>query len=335
MIKTKLNIENIRKFVMNHILYIIMLLLIVVITCFSPRFLSFQVFRDILMQSTIKLVVAAGCLFIIISGGADLSGGRMVGFAAVISGSLAQQSTYYLKFWPQLPELPIIVPFVVSILVGALVGSFNGWVVSKLKVPAFLATLGTQMLIYGTNSLYFNREPNSSQPLGGYQDAFVNIGTGSFLGVPYLIIIALAVLIFVHVLLTKTKIGKEIFAVGGNLEASKVSGINVFKIQLFTYSMAGALYGLAGTMEAIRTGSATSAYGNGYELDAIASCIVGGCSLSGGVGTVSGVFFGVVIFNVINYGLTFIGLSSYWQFVVKGAIIIFAIALDVRKNKTD
>lgn len=325
-------IHTVRKLLMSKVLYLIMILMVIVIACISPDFLSFRVLRDILMQSSTKLIVAAGCLFIIISGGADLSGGRMVGFAAVISGSLAQQSTYYLKFWPNLPELPVFVPFIVSVLVGLLVGCFNGWVVSKLKVPAFLATLGSQMIIYGVNCLYFNKAPNNSQPLGGYKESFMNIGTGTVLGIPYLIIISTAVLLAVHVLLTKTNLGKEIFAVGGNFEAAKVSGINVYKIQLFTYGMAGALYGLAGCIESVRTGSATSAYGNGYELDTIASCIVGGCSLSGGVGTVPGVFVGVIIFNVINYGLTFVGLSSYWQYVVKGLIIIGAIALDVRKN---
>lgn len=328
----KQNTQSIQKFIMNKILYIIMIIMVIMIACISPKFLSLRVLRDILMQSSTKLIVAAGCLFIIISGGADLSGGRMVGFAAVISGSLAQQSTYYLKFWPNLGEMPIWVPFAVSIAVGLLVGCFNGWVVSKLQVPAFLATLGSQMIVYGINCLYFNKEPNNSQPLGGFRPEFTNIGTGTILGIPYLIIISIVVLIAVHILLTKTNLGKEIFAVGGNFEAAKVSGINVYKIQLFTYGIAGALYGLAGCIESIRTGSATSAYGNGYELDAIASCIVGGCSLSGGVGTVPGVFFGVIIFNVINYGLTFVGLSSYWQYVVKGAIIIFAIALDVRKN---
>ena len=203
--------------------------------------------------------------------------------------------------------------------------------VSKLKVPAFLATLGTQMIIFGFSSLYFNMEPNSSQPLGSLLKGFRNLGGGSILGIPVIVIIALLVMLVVWILLTKTCLGKEIFAVGGNLEAARVSGINVFKIQLITYSIAGACYGLAGALEAARTSSATSAYGSGYELDAIASCIVGGCSVAGGVGTVGGVFAGVIIFNVLSYGLTFIGISPYWQNVVKGLIIIGAVALDVRK----
>lgn len=320
-----------KQFLTDYAIYIILLGLIAVITVISPKFFSLRVAKDILMQSAVRIVVAMGCMFIIISGSADLSGGRMVGLAALVSASFAQTATASLKFWPGLPELPAIVPVLIAMLVGVMFGVFNGLVVSKLKVPAFLATLGTQMIIFGFASLYFNKAPNNSQPLGNMTDGFRAMGSQSFAGIPYIVMIAVGVMLIVWVLLNKTCLGKEIFAVGGNLEAARVSGINVFKIQMITYSLAGACYGLAGAMEAARTGSATSAYGLGYELDAIASCIVGGCSIAGGVGTVGGVFAGVIIFNVISYGLTFIGISPYWQNVVKGLIIIGAVALDVRK----
>lgn len=328
MIKNKLDTKSL---LMDYAIYVILTALVVIIAVISPKFLSINVAKDILMQSAVRIVVAMGCMFIIISGSADLSGGRMVGLAALIAASLAQTANASLKFWPNLPELPVIIPVVVSVAVGLLVGCANGFIVSKLKVPAFLATLGVQMILYGSNCLYFNKAPNNSQPLGGFLKSFSRIGTGSVAGIPFLIIIAVVVMILVHILLTKTCLGKEIFAVGGNPEAARVSGINVFKITMITYGIAGACYGLAGCLEATRTGSASSSYGLGYELDAIASCIVGGCSAGGGVGGVPGVFFGVIIFNVINYGLTFIGLSSYWQYVVKGLIIVAAIAIDVRK----
>ena len=322
---------NGKQFLVNYAIYLILLALIIVITVISPKFLSLSVFKDILMQSSVRIVVAMGCMFIIISGSADLSGGRMVGLSSLIAASLAQQATAGLKFWPGLPELPAFVPVLVSMVVGVCFGVFNGLVVSKLRVPAFLATLGSQMMIFGFSSLYFNKAPNNSQPLGSLTTGFKALGGGSIAGVPIIVLIAVAVMVVVWILLTKTCLGKEIFAVGGNLEAARVSGINVFKIQMITYSIAGACYGLAGALEAARTASATSAYGQSYELDAIASCIVGGCSVAGGVGTVGGVFAGVIIFNVISYGLTFIGISPYWQNVVKGLIIIGAVALDVRK----
>ncbi len=315
----------------NYALYIIMALMILIIGMMSPKFFSLRVLRDILMQSSTRIIVAMGCMFILVSGSADLSGGRTVGLAAVVAGSLAQKSDYYIKFWPNLPEMPVIVPLIAAILIGLMVGLANGFSVAKLKVPSFLATLGWMMVAYGANCLYSNKPPNNSQPLGGFLKPFTDLGTASFLSVPYIIFIAIGVCIAVHILLTKTCLGREIFAAGSNSEAARVSGINVFKIQMITFAIAGACYGLAGCLEAARTGSATSTYGNGYEMDAIASCIVGGCSLTGGVGNVFGVFFGVLIFNVINYGLTFIGLSSYWQYVVKGLIIIFAVSIDMRK----
>jgi len=323
--------NNIKQFLMNYAIYMILLSLIVIIAIISPRFLSLDVARDILMQSSVRIIVALGCMLIIVSGSADLSGGRMVGLAALVAGSLAQKATYSLKFWPNLPEMPIIVPIIASILVGVMFGAFNGWTISKLKVPAFLATLGSQMVIFGVASLYFNKKPNNSQPLGSFTKSFSTLGTGSVLGIPYIVIIAVVCMAIVWMLYNKTCLGKEIFAVGGNMEAARVSGINVFKIQMVTFTLAGAFYALAGCLEAARTGGATSAYGAGMELDAIASCIVGGCSITGGVGTVGGVFAGVIIFNVLNYGLTFIGISPYWQNVVKGLIIISAVALDVRK----
>lgn len=322
---------NMKEFLMNYALYLIMLLIVIVIACISPKFISLRVIRDILTQSSTRILVALGCMFIIVSGSADLSGGRVVGLAAVVSGSLAQQATYSNRFWPQLGELPVLVPILASVLVGLLVGVCNGYAVAKLKVPAFLATLGMQMIAYGVNCLYFNKAPNNSQPLGGYKESFGNLGTGAIAGIPILVIIALSLCLVVWVVQTRTCLGREIFATGGNPNAARVSGINVFKILMITYMIAGALYGFAGCLEAARTGSATSSYGLSYELDAIASCIVGGCSAGGGIGTVPGVIAGVLIFNVINYGLTFIGLSSYWQFVVKGLIIIIAVAIDVRK----
>ena len=316
---------------MRYAIYFILLALIIIIGIISPNFFSLDVFRDILTQSSVRIVMALGCMFIIISGSADLSGGRMLGLAALVAGSLAQQASYSLKFWPQLPEMPVIVPILASMAVGVLFGAFNGWTVAKLRVPAFLATLGSQMILFGVSSLYFNKAPNNSQPLGSFTQSFSNFGSGSIMEIPYLVIVAVVCLVVVWLLLTKTCLGKDIFAVGGNAEAARVSGINLFKIQMITFIMAGIFYGLSGSMEAARTGSATSAYGNAYELDAIASCIVGGCSITGGVGTVGGVFAGVIIFNVISYGLTFIGISPYWQNVVKGLIIISAVALDVRK----
>jgi methyl-galactoside transport system permease protein len=148
------------------------------------------------------------------------------------------------------------------------------------------------------------------------------------------VIIAAVITLITYVLFNKTVYGKNIYAIGGNAEAARVSGVNVGRTLIVVYTVAGLLYGLGGALEAARTGGATNNYGNGYELDAIAACVVGGVSNLGGIGTVPGIVIGVLIFSVINYGLTFINMSPYWQQIVKGAIIIAAVSLDIRKYLT-
>jgi len=226
-------------------------------------------------------------------------------------------------------------PILIAIIAGLLCGLVNGIVVSKLNVPPFIATLGTMVIVYGLNSLYFDMDPNQSQPIGGLRPDFTTIGSG-FIGkgqysIPYIVLIALGVAAIVWVVFNKTKLGKNMYAIGGNMQAAKVSGIDVSKNLIYIYAIAGALYGLAGVLEAARTGGATNNYGNMYELDAIAACVVGGVSTTGGIGTVPGVLVGVIIFTLINYGLTFIGISPYYQLIIKGLIIIAAVAFDMRK----
>ena len=244
---------------------------------------------------------------------------------------MLQTASYARRFYPSLGQLNVLIPIIIAILVGLVFGLINGYVVSKLKVPPFIATLGTMVIIYGANSLYFDMKPNNSQPIGGLRADFTSIGTGSIGIVPNLVIIAVVVIAIMYILLNKTKFGKSCYAIGGNRDAAIVSGINVNKCLLLMYTIAGALYGLAGVLEASRTGGATNNYGNGYELDAIAACVVGGWSVSGGVGTVPGIVVGVLIFSVINYGLTFIGINPNWQQIIKGLIIVSAVAVDIRK----
>jgi len=187
------------------------------------------------------------------------------------------------------------------------------------------------------NSLYFDMEPNQSQPIGGLRRDFTNIGSGYIdLGggysIPYIVLIAIFVAAICWVVFNKTRLGKNMYAIGGNVQAAHVSGINVAKNLVWIYSIAGALYGLAGVLEAARTGGATNNYGNMYELDAIAACVVGGVSTAGGIGKVGGVMAGVLIFGVINYGLTYISVSPYLQLIIKGLIIVAAVAFDMRRQ---
>ncbi|MEI7026353.1 galactose/methyl galactoside ABC transporter permease MglC [Paenibacillus sp. y28] len=333
----KPGLDKIKHFLTQNAIYIVLVVLIAGIAMSDPNFLSITALRDILLQNSTRAIIALGAAFILITGGTDLSSGRVVGLTAVISASMLQIEEYPRRFFPDLGQLPLWVPVVLAVLAGLLVGLINGIIVARFHVPPFIATLGTMVIVYGANSLYFDMKPNESQPIGGLREDFTTwFGTG-FIGpngpysVPYIVIIAIVISCLVWVIFNKTRLGKNMYAIGGNMQAAKVSGINVGRNLIYIYSIAGALYGLAGVLEAGRTGGATNNYGNMYELDAIAACVVGGVSTAGGVGTVPGILAGVLIFGVINYGLTFIGVSPYWQLIIKGLIIVAAVAFDIRK----
>jgi methyl-galactoside transport system permease protein len=268
----------------------------------------------------------------------------------VLSASLLQSPDYLRLFYPNLsqtwlwvhaPWATLAIAILAAVAVCAIFGLLNGWIIAQFGVAPFIATLGAFAWIYGMNGLYFDMEPNNSQPIGGLRDDFTALGTGAFdirlfgvdvVSLPYIVLIALAVAVFMWVLMNKTTFGKNVYAIGGNVNAAKVSGINVYATTIVMYTIAGALYGLGGVLEASRTGGATNNYGTSYELDAIASCVVGGVSVTGGIGTVPGIVVGVLIFGVINYGLTFIGANPYIQLILKGVIIVSAVAFDVRKS---
>ncbi|ASJ57164.1 galactoside ABC transporter permease MglC [Brevibacillus formosus] len=333
---SQLSAKQVHGFVTQNAIYIVLVLLIAGIAIYDPNFLSITTLRDILMQSSTRAIIALGAAFVLITGGTDLSAGRVVGLTAVISASMLQTQDYPRRFFPDLPDLPLLIPILIAIAAGLLVGLINGIIVSRFSVPPFIATLGMMVIVYGFNSIYFDREPNQSQPIAGLRSDFNQLGTG-YMGpsgpysIPYIVIIAIMVAFIVWVIFNKTRLGKNMYAIGGNMQAATVSGINVAFNLMIIYAIAGALYGLGGVLEAARTGGATNNYGNMYELDAIAACVVGGVSTSGGIGTVPGVLAGVLIFGVINYGLTFIGVSPYWQLIIKGLIIVAAVAFDIRK----
>lgn len=331
----KFDKKKLGSFLMNNAIYIVLIVLLIVIVSIDSNFLSINNFRNILSQSSSRIIIALGVGGILIAQGTDLSAGRQVGLAAVVAASMLQATDYAYKMYPNLPEMPMIVPILIAVAVCAIVGLCNGVVVSILKVPPFIATLGMMIIVYGLSSTYFDRPPYGAQPIGGLDKAFTkavqgSFGTGKF-AVPYLIVYALIAIVFIWILWNKTRFGKNMYAIGGNPEAAKVSGVNVVKYLILIYMLAGALYGFGGVLEAGRVASATNNTGNMYELDAIAACVVGGVSTWGGVGTVPGIVTGVLIFTVINYGLAFIGVSPYMQFIIKGLIIVFAVAVDIRK----
>ena len=331
--------KSIGQFLLDNAITIVLLLLVAVFVYNDPSFLSLVNLTNILSQASTNVIIALGVAGLIVTQGTDLSAGRMVGLSAVVAASLLQSPDNVSRMYQHLPGILanqyIIVALIVACIITAFLGFLNGFVIAKLKVTPFITTLGSMIIIYGLSSMYVDREPMGAQPIGGLATHYTEFAQGGFrigsLMVPYLVIYATAVTIFMWILWNKTRFGKNLFAVGGNPEAAAVSGVNITKTLLIVYTLAGALYGFAGTLEAARVGSATNNTGNMYELDAIAACVVGGVSFSGGVGKISGVVIGVLMFQVISYGLNFSGVSPYWQYVIKGLIIISAVALDTRK----
>ena len=331
--KDKFNSANMKEFLVQNAIYFVLGALLIGIIMKEPTFLSITNFTNILSQSAVRVIIALGIAGVIVTQGTDLSGGRQVGLAALISATLLQSSTAANKVFANIGEVPVIVVLLLVVVIGAIIGAINGVIVSKFHVTPFIATMGTMIIVYGANSIYFDKV--GASPVSSFSTTFSNVAQGAFvLGsyrIPYLIFYAIVAIIIMWILWNKTIFGKNVFAVGGNPEAAAVSGVDVSITLIKIYALASAFYAVGGLLEAGRVGSATNNLGNMYEFDAIAACVVGGVSFSGGIGTIKGVVTGVIIFTVINYGLTYIGVNPYWQYIIKGLIIVSAVAQDTRK----
>ena len=258
---------DIKKILIDKALVIVLLFMIIGIIIIEPSFLQWRVFTDIITQSAVKMICALGLMFPLLIGGTDLAGGRQVGLAAVLIASLSQMADYSNRFWPNLPELPIILPIFIALLAVALIGAVNGFMISKLKMAPFIATFGMSTIVYGINCLYFSKKPNNSQPIGGIREDLRFLSSYKLFGqISLLVVIAIVALVIVWFVLNKTVFGKNIYIVGGNAEAAKVSGVNVNKVIMSVFIIESCLVGLAGIMEVARTGGANSSYGNAYEF---------------------------------------------------------------------
>ncbi len=335
-LENKIKSFSFKEFILNGGIYLVLLLLLIGIVVKDPTFLSLLNIQNILTQSSVRIIIALGVAGLIVTQGTDLSVGRQVGMSALISATLLQAVTNVNKVFKGLPTLPIPLVLLLVMVIGAITGLVTGLIVAKLNVVPFVATMGTMVIVYGINSLYYDFV--GASPVAGFAQSYSQVAQGALfqvgkLRLSYLIIYAALAILFMWTLWNKTVFGKNLFAVGGNPEAARVSGVNVAKTILIVYVLSGVMYAIGGFLEAARIGSATNNLGNMYEMDAIAACVVGGVSFSGGVGKISGVVAGVIIFTLINYGLTYIGVNPYWQYIIKGIIIITAVAIDVLKYR--
>lgn len=324
-------------FVRKYAIVLIFIAMFIAMALLSDAFLSPRNLLNIVRQISVVGLIAIGVTMVIITTGIDLSSGSVLALAAVIVASLAQQPDWHDAKFPGL-QLPVLVPILVSLIVGAACGWVNGALIAGFRIPPFIATLGMMTIARGFALIYSNR------PVSGLTDNFNYIGQGEIfkvmpvpnqpdMGIPIPILILLGVAIAAHIMLNNTRFGRHIYAIGGNEQAARISGLNVGRIKIGVYTIAGLLAGLAGLVLTSRIGSGQAGLGVGYELDAIAAAVIGGVSLSGGIGTIWGTMVGALIIGVLNNGLDLLNVSAYWQTIVKGSIIVAAVIIDERKNR--
>ena len=327
-------------FFLNYALFIILGLILIVVSIIRIDFLSMSNILNILQNASTKGILALGCAGLIVLAGTDLSIGRVLGISAAVTASLVQSTTYASRMYPTMTQplgtFGLLIPLFASIAVAVTFSLINGFGVAKLHLHAFIVTLGTQLIAYGANCLYIESQPSgTAQALSTFDPNFLNIAAGAiYIGevrIPLVVIYFLVLATIVWVIWNKTKLGKNMFAVGGNTEAAAVSGVNVAKTIMLVYLLAGVLYGIASFLEAARITSVGANTGLNYELDAISAVVVGGVSFSGGVGTIQGVVIGAIIMQAIVYALQFLGINPYIQYIIRGLIIILAVSIDVRK----
>ncbi|MDD2534740.1 MAG: ABC transporter permease [Eubacteriales bacterium] len=286
-----------------------------------------NVFRQI---SFIGLI-GIGVTVIIITTGIDLSSGSVLAMASVFAASFAHPIKDAAgQYIDNIAQYPLIVPIFIGLGVAALAGAINGSIIAYFELPPFIVTLGMMTAARGVAFLW-----TGGKPIGDFSDSFNYLGAGFFLGIPMPILLLLLATIFTWMILTKTKFGRHIYALGGNEQAAIISGVNVKLIKIVVYSYASLLAGVAGISLAGRIESGQPSAGLGFELDAIAAAVIGGTSQStGGIGTVQGTIVGALIIGVINNGMTLLGVNSYWQQIVKAFIIVGAVLLDKKRNKS-
>lgn len=320
----------------NNALYVLLIIAVIYTYIQNHMFLSPNSIVNIISLSAANLPIACGIAGCIVLTGTDLSAGRIVGLSACISASLLQSINYATKMFPGMKPLPIPLVILAVVVVGAIIGWVNGFFVAKFQLHPFIVTLATQLIVYGILLMYLMINGNNGQPLSGLDEGFKKFVTGSFMKlgtvpIPNYVWMGFAVVILMWFIWNKTTFGKNMFAVGSNLEAANVSGVNVMKTTILVHTLAGAMYAITGFIESARIGSNTANTGLNYECDAIAACVIGGVSFVGGTGKIRGVVMGVFLLRIIFVALNFLSIDMNLQYVIKGMIILVACAIDMRK----
>lgn len=294
-----------------------LILLSLILAVVSPVFLTKTNLINVILQCAINATVAFGMTFVILTGGIDLSVGSIVAVAGVTMGMALERGA------------PLVLALLLCCVMGAVCGVINGLLMTLAKLPPFIGTLGTMSMGRGL-ALYLT----GGRSISGFSSSFVFIGNGSIMGIPVLVIIMLLTFIVCAFVLRYTRAGRYIYAIGGNSEASRLTGINVNKYIMMVYTVCGLTAGIGAIMLTARLNSAQPIAGDKYEMDAIAATVIGGTSQKGGEGTLSGTLIGALIIAVLRNGLNLLSVSSYIQQIVIGAVIILAVMLDTVRNKS-
>jgi ribose/xylose/arabinose/galactoside ABC-type transport system permease subunit len=305
-------------FTRKYGIMLILLFMISFLLIASPTFRTWQNMINVLHQISINGIIAVGMTFVIISGGIDLSIGSMIAVASVVTGAVLTGNSNN-----------IILAIILSIFACGLIGLFNGFFIAKFEMFPFVVTLSSMLIARG-----FAYVISDGKSYVLKSEVFKQIGQGKLFGaIPYSIIILLLIILIGYVLLSHMKYGQYVYAVGGNVHTAIASGINVVRIKLLTYMMIGLFSGVAGVILTSRINAGQPAIGSGYEMDAIAAVVIGGGSLSGGIGSIFGTTVGILMIGVINNGMNLMGVSSFYQQIVKGFIILGAMLLDITISK--
>jgi ribose transport system permease protein len=308
---------------------IALFILCLLLSILSNKFFTVDNGWNVMRQISVNICISVGMTLVVLTGGIDLSVGSVLAFCGAITAGLlrngiALQSTnLFIGF-------TLLGAMLGGMLIGTLMGSFNGYTITKFKVPPFVATLAMLTIGRGLTMLYTNGFPISS--LGS---SFAYIGTGWFLGIPVPVWISGIIVAIAVIITNKTTLGRYIYAIGGNVNAARLSGINIKRVTIIVYSIAGALAAVGGIIVTSRLDSAQPNAGISYELDSIAAVVIGGTSLSGGKGTIMGTVLGAIIIGVLNNGLVLLNVSPFWQQVVKGGVILLAVIIDRANTKAE
>ena len=297
---------------------LVLLLLVVLLSALSPVFLTPNNLLTVLKQISHNMCLALGMTLVIILGGIDLSVGALVAMIGTVTvGLIVNQG------------VPIFVGILMGLFLGIICGAINGGFVAFFKFPAFIVTLSMMNIARGVAYIYCGGKTTRIM-----DERFVKIGTGSLGLVPVPVIYMLVMIVIFSILLNKTKFGTYIYAIGGNREAARLSGVPIKLTEIAVFTIAGFMASFAGIVLAARMYSGQPSVGDGHELNAIAACVLGGISMSGGVGRIGGTVMGVLVMGVINNGLNLLNVSTYWQYVANGAIILIAVMVDWMKQRS-